>query len=166
MNFTEWSTKYIVRPIEEKDIEQVYLLCKGNPIYYEYMKEDIKKDSIKKDMVSLPPYKSIEDKYYLGYYDNDELIAVLELVFAYPDDDTVLIGFFMVNASKQGQGIGSSIIKDASMLIKRKGYVNIVIGYAEGNVQSREFWKKNMFIETDEIDDYGDIKIVTMLKLL
>lgn len=166
MDFTEWSRKYRVRPIKEDDVEKVYRLCKGNPIYYKYMKEDITKDRIRKDMISLPPNKSIEDKYYLGYYNNEELIAVLELVFAYPDNDTVLIGFFMVDENEQGQGVGSNIINDVSIIVKRNGYRNIILSYVEGNIQSRDFWKKNKFIETDEIDDYGDIRMITMERLL
>lgn len=166
MDFTKWSKNHSVRQIKEEDIEKVYKLCKGNPLYYKYMKEDITKDKIKKDMISLPPNKLIKDKYYVGYYKNEELIAVLELIFAYPDKDTVLIGFFMVDKKKQGHGVGSNIINDVSNIIKRNGYCNIILSYVEGNIQSRDFWKKNKFIETDEIDDYGDIKMITMEKLL
>lgn len=38
--------------------------------------------------------------------------------FAYPDDNTVLIGFFMVDVNQQGKGFGTNIIKDALSFIK------------------------------------------------
>ena len=72
----------------------------------------------------------------------------------------------MVDTDTQGKGMGSSIIDDLISYIKLNGYSTAILSYVEGNIQSRDFWKKNLFVETDEIDDYGDIRMVTMERLL
>ena len=46
------------------------------------------------DMSVLPPNKEMCDKYYLGFYDGEKLIAVMDFIMAYPDELTAFIGFF------------------------------------------------------------------------
>ena len=36
-------------------------------------------------MKALPPNKEAFDKYYLGYYDGEKLIAVMDFILGYPD---------------------------------------------------------------------------------
>ena len=40
------------------------------------------------------------------------MIAIMDMVFAFPDDETVYIGLFMVDHDVQGYGIGSIIIEE------------------------------------------------------
>ena len=70
-------------------------------------------------MYSLPPNKSLRDKYYVGFYDGDVLICVLDLIDKYPNDNTVFIGFFMVNSVFSNRNIGSNIIGDLMDYIKK-----------------------------------------------
>ena len=51
------------------------------------------------DMNALPPNKEMCDKYYLGFYDGEKLIAVMDFIMAYPDELTAFIGFFMTDVS-------------------------------------------------------------------
>ena len=79
-------------------------------------------DSIKSDMTALPPKKTLEDKYYVGYFDDaGNLIAVMDFIDKYPDERTAFIGFFMVNADFQGRGIGSFLISELFQYLNRGG---------------------------------------------
>lgn len=40
--------------------------------------------SIESDMMTLPDNIDIKDKYYVGYFKNEKLIAVLDLIDGYP----------------------------------------------------------------------------------
>ena len=40
--------------------------------------------SIESDMMALPNNIDIKDKYYVGYFKNEKLIAVLDLIDGYP----------------------------------------------------------------------------------
>ena len=48
---------------------------------------------IEKDIEITPPGIPIEQKYYIGFFDNDKLVAVMDLVDGYPTCDYVYIGF-------------------------------------------------------------------------
>lgn len=39
---------------------------------------------------------SFKDKYYVGFYHKDKLVAVMDLIVKYPNDETAFIGFFMM----------------------------------------------------------------------
>ncbi len=44
-------------------------------------------------MCALPLCKSMDDKYYIGYFENGCLIAVMDLIDGYPNAGTAFIGF-------------------------------------------------------------------------
>lgn len=98
-----------------------------------------------------PPGKTSDDKFYVGYYDNGRLIAVLDLILAYPDVKTAFIGFFMTDVSVQNKGIGSRIIRELCDFLAQAGFFRARLGWAAGNQQAEHFWHKNGFSETGEI---------------
>lgn len=49
------------------------------------------------------------------------MIAIMDMVFAFPDDETVYIGLFMVDHDVQGYGIGSIIIEEYAEYIRTLG---------------------------------------------
>ena len=80
-------------------------------------------------------------------------MGIINLITAYPDDETVFIGFFMLNISHQHKGIASNIIRDTKAYLKTEGYQKIRLGVDKGNPQSFSFWKKNGFKVISE-DEY------------
>ena len=56
-------------------------------------------ESIREDMKVLPPGKSGEDKFYVGFFDGSMLTAVMDLILKYPNDETAFIGLFMVDSA-------------------------------------------------------------------
>lgn len=99
-------------------------------------------------MSALPPHKTIEDKFYVGYFDGNKLIAVLDLICEFPDKDTVFIGFFMMDIAMQHNGVGTKLIDDLCLYLQQQGYSHIQLSWVKGNPQSEHFWHKNGFIET------------------
>lgn len=144
MNIKELSQTYIVRKLEEKDISEIFELCKNNPQYYHHCPPAVSIEGIKEDMTALPPGKAMEDKYYIGLFERDVLVAIMELIDGYPDEETAYIGFFMMNADLQGKGIGSQIIEDACDYLK-EDFSKVRLAYVKGNKQSEHFWLKNQF---------------------
>lgn len=128
MNIELFSKRYKVWKLNESDIPDIYELCIDNPLYYKYCPLPVTKESIAGDLKALPPGKTSEDKYYIGFYDNNVLIAVMDLIKSFPDDETVLIGLFMMNKSVQRRGIGSRIINDLSEYLAETGVKYIRLG--------------------------------------
>ena len=145
LNIEILSKSYFVRRLNQRDVDSIYALCRENTIFYQYHPPFVTKESILKDMTALPPEKSMEDKYYLGFFAQDELVAVMDLILNYPKPDIAFIGFFMMNDRYQGRGIGSQIVDEVTAHLKACGFNEMRLGIDKGNPQSTHFWRKNGF---------------------
>ena len=147
-DISKLSSRYNVRRLDEKDCDEVFALCRKNTLYYRYCPPFVTKRRIIDEMKALPPGKEAFDKYYLGYYDGDKLIAVMDLIMAYPDGQTAFIGFFMTDISVQGRGVGTGIIDELCAFLSGYGYSGVRLCRVKGNPQAEHFWNKNGFAET------------------
>lgn len=107
------SKHYSCRILTEKDIPSILSLYESNPLYFQYCPPKPNLASVKEDMLRLPEGKAKADKFYVSFWDSSNLVAVMDFVYAYPDEETVFIGLFMVNQTYQGKGIGSQIVTEA-----------------------------------------------------
>lgn len=114
------------------------------------MKSEATIESVRNDKTALPPNKSADDKYYIGFYQSGELVAIMDLIMKYPNKETVYIGLFMLDKAHQGNGVGTEIIREALACFKRMGFIYAKLGYISDNTPARRFWKKNGFKETGE----------------
>ncbi|MDE7213099.1 MAG: hypothetical protein K2N42_00795, partial [Anaeroplasmataceae bacterium] len=77
MDISHISKKYQIRKITEEKIPEVLELCLGNPLYYKHCPPMVTYESLCRDLKNLPPRKTMEDKFYIGFYDDKHLIAVM-----------------------------------------------------------------------------------------
>lgn len=166
MDITKLSHKYTVRFLTDTDIPMIYDLAAGNPLFYRHCPPFVTKESIADDMKALPPNKSYKDKYYIGYFNGAQLVAIMDLIMGYPYFNTAFIGFFMVDKSVQGMGTGTFIISECSAYLKSMGYSCIRLGYVKGNPQSEAFWEKNGFVKTGVESKQDRYTVVVMRKEL
>ena len=145
MDIRSLSKEYQVRTLDSNDVDIIYDMSRKNEIYYQYHPPFVTKDSIIEDMKALPPGKSCSDKYYIGFFEGDTLVANMDLILGYPTDEIAFIGLFMTNVHYQNRGVGSRMIGDACRYLKRSGYQKVRIGVDKGNPQSNSFWQKNGF---------------------
>ena len=145
MKIKDLSKTFYVRKLDKDDIEMIYDLSYKNHIYYQYHPPFVTRESILDDMKALPPGKSYDDKYYIGFFENDSLVAIIDLILDYPTKGIAFIGLFMTNIQYQHKGIGSNIISEITMSLKSLGYRKIRLGVDKGNPQSYSFWSKNNF---------------------
>lgn len=148
MDLSDLSEAYEVRLLTNDDVDEIYELCRNNELYYRYCPPFVTKESIESDLKALPPGKISDDKYFIGYFAADKLIAVMDLILSYPDEKTAFIGFFMTDASVHNKGVGSGIIGDLCWYLASIGFSAIRLGYISSNPQARGFWSKNGFRDT------------------
>ena len=146
MDIAGLSSKYDVKELGDSDIHDILNLCRENKLYYEYCPPMVTEESIKKDMTTLPPNTKISDKYYIGFYNEEKLIAVMDLIDGYPEQKIAYIGFFMTNVTIQKRGVGSEIISELCDYLKQKGFASIRLAWVKGNPQAEHFWLKNKFV--------------------
>ena len=154
------SEQYLVQRIEISDVAKVYELCRNNSLYYQYCPPFVSEQSIIDDMNALPPNKDMCDKYYMGYYDDGTLIAVMDLIVGYPDESIAFIGFFMTDISIQNTGVGSSIIEELCEYLPQTGIKSIRLGWVKGNPQAENFWHRNGFTETGNTYNTEDYTVI------
>ena len=87
------SKHYRCRILIEKDIPSILSLYESNPLYFQHCPPEPNLASVKEDMLRLPEGKAKVDKFYVGFWNNSKLVAVMDFVYAYPDEETVFIGF-------------------------------------------------------------------------
>ena len=145
MDLEALSKRFFVRALETEDVDIIYDLCSKNKLFYEFHQPFVTRESILDDRNALPPGKSKEDKAYIGLFDGDTLVAVMDLILGYPTEEIVWIGFFMMDTAYQNQGIGTQIIQEAVEAMRNAGYWEIRLGIDYGNPQSFTFWSKNKF---------------------
>ena len=124
MEILKLSTKYKVRRLDKQDVDIIYDVS--------YPK-------------ALPPGKGEEDKLYLGFFEKETLVAVMDLILKFPEEETAYIGLFMIDIKYQNKGIGSHIIGEVTEQLKLCGYLKVRLGVDKGNPQSFAFWTKNQF---------------------
>lgn len=117
--------QYQVRRLEHGDIEAVYGLCQSNPRFYEFHPPFVTRESILEDMKALPPGKTIADKYFMGFWKDGVLTAILDLIVNYPRDKVAFIGLFMTDAAFQKQGVGSGIIQELISALAAGGFEKV-----------------------------------------
>ena len=146
------SRRYRVRRLDDSDADSILELCRDNAQYYQYCQAKPSKDQILNDLHITPPGIDPSDKYYVGFYQENTLLAVMDLIDGYPAPGTAFIGFFMMRKEFQGKQAGSAIIQEAAAYLKTIGMTAIQLGIDKGNPQSTHFWKKNGFLVKKEID--------------
>ena len=90
----------------------------------------------------------------------------MDLIFKFPNDTTAYIGFFMINKAVQGKGIGSEIIRELLIYLKKAGFSYVRLGYVKGNKESEGFWVKNGFVKTGVEKVEEDCTIIVLQREL
>ncbi len=145
MKISKLSAKYSVRKLEKDDVDVIYDLSRKNLIFYQYHPPFVTKESIFNDIEALPPGKTYDAKFYIGFFDGDALVAIMDLILNYPQEKIAFIGLFMMNMDFQGRGVGTGIIQECAAYLASLGYEKIQLGIDKGNPQSEAFWTKNGF---------------------
>ena len=159
------SSLYDIRKLDDSDVDSTLSFCQKNTQFYDYCEAEPTREQVLNDLHITPPGIGLSDKYYIGFYKNEILIAVMDLIDGYPEPETAFIGFFMMNKDLQGRGVGTVIIQETAAYLKATGKTTIRLAIDKGNPQSSHFWKKNGFIVIKEVDRNGWTALVAEKKL-
>lgn len=89
MNFENVFTPYKARKLTEADVSDILDLYLENTEYFKHCPPSPNRETVKEDMVAFPPKKEAADKYFIGIFDDNFLVAVMDLIDRYPDNQTV-----------------------------------------------------------------------------
>ena len=93
-------------------------------------------------------------QYFVGFYDEmNELTAILDLTTGYPSEKSAFIGWFMVEAGRQRQGIGSQLFADVRASLKAQGFDHLLVGIRKNGENAGPFWEAQGFAPAAEQPD-------------
>lgn len=122
------------------------------------------------DIKALPPNTGYESKFYIGFYKNGILEAVMDYIEGYPSSEIIWIGLFMVDGSLKRKGIGKNLINGFLNSVSSSQFTKVQLGVIDLNVKAISFWRTFGF---DEIrrsaishEDGSNIDILVMEKSL
>ena len=165
IDISKISSLYDIRRMDDSDVDSILSFCQWNTQFYEYCEVEPTREQVLNDLHIAPLGISLSDKYYIGFFQKETVIAVMDLIDGYPEPEIAFIGFFMMNKDLQGHGIGTAIIQETAAYLKTTGKAAIRLAIDKGNPQSMHFWKKNGFIVIKEVDRNGWTALVAEKQL-
>ena len=155
IDLSKISKQYKVRLLKESDMDQILNIYKENELFFRYCNAKPTEEQILEDMYLTPPNTDPAAKYYVGFYSENELTAIMDLVDGYPNPEIAYIGLFMMRLADQGKQIGSAIIHETEEYLKYAGIKAVRLAINKGNPQSTHFWKKNGYSVIREVNKEG-----------
>ena len=135
------SGEFSVRELTAEDVPEMLRVARSNPLFYRYMRPDPDEANLAADLTALPPRRTLADKHFFGWFDGENLVAMMDLIWRHPAEDMAFIGWFIVDGSRQGRGLGRRLVADALSMLKKQGVKEVRLGRIAGNPQSEHFWQ-------------------------
>ena len=155
IDISEINDSYEVRKLTESDAELVLDLCKRNTLFNFYCKIEPTIELILDDMNSRPVGSDITEKYYVGFLSEGQLIAILDYVDRFPEQDSGYLRFFMLDIELQGNNLGTEIIQRFFSYLRSISRSRVVFAVVADNPQAEHFWLKNgcTYVDTVQADN-------------
>lgn len=160
-----FSPRYEIRRMTLDDTDAVFDLLIENQPYFLCCGSQPTKELVHSDITVGPPGIPAEQKYYLGFFRDNTLHAVMDLIDGYPEDQYAFIGFFMLRLSLQGAGEGSRLICEIIDYLQKLGFAAVRLGIDKNNANGVRFWTKNGFEIIKEIEKEDGIILYAEQKI-
>jgi RimJ/RimL family protein N-acetyltransferase len=133
-NLKEKLKDYDILPITEENIEEAFQLMRSNTYFYSRTQfHELTLQECKEDITALPPGTTLDQKFFVGIYEIDKLVAVLDYIEGYPEKEIAFIGFFMLANEVHGKGIGKKMIQAFIESAKQNHFKEVRLGCYETN---------------------------------
>jgi len=94
----------------------------------------------------------------MGVCDADgRLVALVDLVFGYPEPDDAYLGLLMIAEDARGCGLGTAILKTVKAFAGERSAPRLLLGVLDENRRARAFWERQGFavVRTSGPHKYG-----------
>ena len=104
-------------------------------------------------VVSLPPGKSLDDKYIIGIFDKTmQMVGFVDAVKDYPHAGDWWVGLLLLTPKSRGRGIGSQLYRAFESWAAGQGAQRVYLGVIEANPRALAFWERLGF---DRVEKRG-----------
>lgn len=147
----ELLTPYQVKLLTQAELEEIYALQKEHPAYHaQFLAHELTKADVLADLTTLPAGVSPEQKFYLGFYEADELILIVDLVLDYPKTQNAFLGLVIGAKKHLGQGKATKVMQVLRSCLKREGYTTMLASSLSTDENAKHFLKCQGFLPKQE----------------
>lgn len=143
ISLRDLSNEFDVKLLSDRQAGQILKLMRSNPKFFRFEPPTPSLRSVKTDLVRVPPHTLLDQKLYLGYFQGDQLVAILDLILDYPKEMQAWIGLLMVAHNQQKQGLGRQIVQDLEGALARARFAHIELAVRPNNEPALKFWAAN-----------------------
>ena len=103
----------------------------------------------------IPPGKTREDKFVVGFFCEGEMVGCADLIRGYPDGRTAFLGLLLFSEKHQRTGRGEAAYEWVENLVREwKSIDKIRLAVVLTNDSVMPFWKRMGFVDTGERKPY------------
>lgn len=84
----------------------------------------------------------------------NQLVAIADLAFGYPEIDDAYIGLLLIDQSCRGMGLGRVFLEHLTGLAQAKGASRLLIAVLDENPRVRAFWEREGFRLLQSFSDF------------
>jgi ribosomal protein S18 acetylase RimI-like enzyme len=151
------------KPLTHQDIPRIVAFEETARDYYALIGEaQPNEQSTESAMEALPPGRRPADKQFLGVFQQANMIALVDLVEGYPDDETLYIGLLVIGQENRHKGYGTAILYEIQQMAQSKNLHFLELAVHDTNHIGRAFWEKNGFMPQRSAEVNG--KAVTVMR--
>lgn len=159
----------VLRPIGVEDVDALQELIESDPGYTERITGHPPGSSDAQSLLMMRPPDLPEDaKLVLGAFEDERLVAVVDLLRGYPNDHTAYIGLLEVHWNHQGLGFGRATYELVQQYVETRWTevrtLRLAIVDTNAHVATG-FWRKQGFEPTGEERPYRYDKLESTTRL-
>ena len=133
----EWE----IRPVAGDDFDVVLAMLERCGDFFELSGVPITAQSLKQDLVNLPPHCTMEQKHYAALWKEGAPWIVLDLVEGWPRPRTLFVGLFVIEPALRRQGTGRAVMAALLKAAKGAGYDRARLACLLNNSDGHAFWQ-------------------------
>lgn len=147
-----FSSPYSVRELTENDLPQMLSLEESQSEYLQLQgKSQLTLAEIKSDLSSVPLSVKPSQKWTLGFFKDNKLVAIIDFLTDYPQVQTVWIGLFLVSKNNEGQGIATHLSKALFKSFKSEKFTNVQTLKYEQEPVNQKLLEKLGFVDQQQL---------------
>jgi GNAT superfamily N-acetyltransferase len=133
-----------VAKLGAEDVPALRALCERCHAFMTLVYGALEPDAAEQLLESLPPEKTLEDKFAFGLYADGsrELLGVLDAVRGFPEENEWIIGLLLIDPEHRNAGLGARFVGAFEQWVRGQGAVGLRLVVQQQNPDALRFWQK------------------------
>jgi GNAT superfamily N-acetyltransferase len=103
-------------------------------------------ETVEEFFADCPPNSDLAASHKLGaFLADDELVAIADLAFGYPEPTDAYIGLMLIDPKHRGKGLGGILVEHLTAAARANNAGRMLIAVLDGNPRGRAFWEREGF---------------------